>query len=367
MDFRLSDEQTMLKESVDRFVAQKSGFEQVRAAAAGPEGFARADWQTFAELGWLMLMIPEDLGGLGGVTADAALLAESFGRGLVGAPFVSTAVLCAGLLARADRPRDQQPLLDAIGGGEAIVALATEESSSRYGLDAIAAQAKPVDSGFTLSGEKIVVPDGAAAGHFLVSAKLAGTIGLFLVAADAPGLTVRRYRTVDNRRAADLLMADTPASLMIADALAPLERAVDEAALLLVAEALGCMDAAMSITAEYLKTREQFGRTLSKFQVLTHRVADMFVRAETTRSMLLRGLSALDAGPEIRAAAVSAAMVTAIDAGEFVCGQAIQLHGGIGMAEENAVGHYYKRIRVIGRTWGDRASHARRHVDLTQA
>ncbi|HVY84277.1 MAG TPA: acyl-CoA dehydrogenase, partial [Caulobacterales bacterium] len=343
MDFRLSDEQAMLKESVERFVSGEAGFDHAR------RGFAPAQWRTMAELGWLMLLIPEEHGGLGGSAIDAALIAEGLGRGPVISPYISTAVIAARLLAQADAPRAD--LLAAIGAGEAIVALASEENASHYDLAAVTAKAKPAGDGFALRGEKIAVQDGAIASHFLVTALLNGKVALFLVEADAPQVGIRRYRMIDHSPACDLALNDSPAALVIADAEAALQRAVDEARVLLAAETLGGMETAVSITADYLKTRKQFGRTLSSFQTLTHRIADMYVRCEQLRSVLLRALSLLDAEPAARAAAASAAMITAIDAGEFVCGQAIQLHGGIGMTEEYIVGHFYKRVRAIGRLY----------------
>ncbi|MDO9488793.1 MAG: acyl-CoA dehydrogenase family protein, partial [Sphingomonadaceae bacterium] len=327
MDFSLSDEQAMLKDSVTRFVGDLHGSDRARVHAASGDGFSRADWASFADLGWLMLMIPEAQGGIGGRLEDAAILMEGFGRGLVAAPYVSTAVVAAGLIAR-DRGADG--LLAQIAGGEALVALATEEARSRYDLLHVETEALVADGGFVLRGAKIVVPDGASADHFIVSARLSKSIALFLVASDAPGLEVRRYRTIDGRRACDLAFADVSATLLLHDAADALSQAVDAASLLLAAEAIGGMAAAIEMTADYLKTRQQFGRSLSKFQVLTHRVADMFVKLENARSMLLRGLSAAGGPAEARAAAVSATMVTIIQAGEFVCGQAIQLHGGIG-------------------------------------
>jgi alkylation response protein AidB-like acyl-CoA dehydrogenase len=352
----------MLKESAERFVSGEAGFQHAR----GGNRFSPANWKTMAELGWLLLMIPEDNGGLGGSAIDAALLTESFGRGLVITPYISTAVIAADLLACADETEAHGALLDAVGAGEAIVALATEEAASRYDLSRIATSAKRTSSGFTLSGEKVVVQDGAIADHFLVSALLDGKIALWLIGKDAPGLTVRRYRTIDHAPACDLSCADTPAKLVFSDAALPLERAIDQARVLLAAEALGCMEAALSITAEYLKTRKQFGRTLSSFQTLTHRVAECYVKCEQLRSAILRALSLIDAEPRPRAASASAALITAIEAGEFVCGQAIQLHGGIGMTEEYSVGQYYKRIRAIGRTYGDLAYLRRRYIALAQ-
>lgn len=366
MDFSFSDEQAMLIDSVDRFVADGQDFEQAQAKASMPDGFDRADWARFAELGWLMLRIPEERGGLGFGTADAAMLMEAFGRGLVTAPYLSTAIVAARLLADADADASdaQAPLLAAIGEGRAIVAVATEEARSRYELGAVAATAISIGDGYRLDGTKIAVPDGPAADYFLVSALEQGRLALFRVEAGAPGLTTRAYRTIDRRKACDLSFDETPAQRVIADADAPLARAIDEASLLLAAEGLGCMEAAMAMTADYLKTRQQFGRALSQFQVLTHRMADMFVRTENARSMVLRGLSAIETPSAQRSAAVSATMIALIEAAEFVCGQAIQLHGGIGMAEENAVGHYYKRIRAIGRTYGDLNYHRKRHLEL---
>ncbi|RYD59698.1 MAG: acyl-CoA dehydrogenase [Sphingomonadales bacterium] len=366
MDFTLSDEQVALKDSVERFVADEHGFEHAQIHAASAEGFSRRDWASFADLGWLMLLVPEDLGGLGCGLIDAALLMEGFGRGLVAAPYVSSAVLAPRLLARAETPGDHAALIEQIAGGQTIVALATEEAGSNFDPRIVAAEASATLGGHVLNGAKLIVPDGAAADHFLVSARLDGRTALFLVAANASGLTVRPYRTIDQRRACDLGFSAVPAMLVIADAADAIDCAVDEASLMLAAEAVGCMHAALDMTADYLKTREQFGRTLSKFQVLTHRIAEMYVKLENARSMLLRGLAAADAPRDPRAAAVSATMVTIIQASEFICGQAIQLHGGIGMTQETAVGHYYKRIRAIARTYGDLEYHRRRHLQRTQ-
>lgn len=352
----------MLKDAAQRFVADEAGFQHARDG----HGFSAAHWRKMADLGWLMLMIPEEFGGIGASAIDASLLTESFGRGLVVAPYISSAVIGAGLLAIADQPSSHASLLEAISEGRAIVALACEEASSRYDPRKITSTATRDAQGFALNGDKIVVQDGALADHFLVTAFLDGKLALFVIAKGAPGLNVRAYRTIDHASACDLSFADAPATLVITDAGAALESVLDEARVLLGFEALGCMEAALAITAEYLKTRKQFGRTLSSFQTLTHRVADCYVQCEHLRSILYRALSLLAAEPRQRAAAASAALMKAIEAGEFVCGQAIQLHGGIGMTEEYIVGHYYKRIRAIGRTYGDLGFHRARHTDLTQ-
>jgi alkylation response protein AidB-like acyl-CoA dehydrogenase len=365
VDFAYNDEQAALKDSVGRLVRTAYGFEQARVKAATVDGFSRQDWADFAELGWLMLPIPEEIGGLGWGPIEAAVVMEEFGRGLVSAPYVS-AVIAARLLAAADQPTDHIAIIEGIAAGRTLVAVATEEAQSRFDPLNVRCQARHDAPGFTIDGSKVIVPDGASADMFIVSAEVEGKIALFLVAADANGASIRSYRAIDGRRVCDLELSAAPATLLTANAALLLPKVIDEAALMLSAEAIGCMSAALEMTAEYLKTREQFGRPLAKFQVLTHRVADMYVKLENARSMLLRGLAAMDMPAATRSAAVSATMITVIEASEFVCGQAIQLHGGIGMTDEFAVGHYYKRIRAIGRTYGDLDYHRRRHLELTQ-
>jgi alkylation response protein AidB-like acyl-CoA dehydrogenase len=371
MDFSLSDEQVMLRDSVGRFVVDQHSFDQARANAVDPDGFSRSDWRAFGELGWLALMVPEPLGGIGGSTEDAAILMEGFGRGLVAAPYVSSAIIAPLLLGAGPTPTARLELFERLVVGELLVALATEEQGSHYDLDALLTRARREGDGFQLQGCKIVVPDGASADLFIVSARLDDDLALFLVPRGTPGLAVRAYRTIDGRRAADLRMVDVElpdTTLLISgrEARNVLELALDTACVATAAEAIGCMSAAMEQTADYLKTRQQFGRTLSQFQTLTHRMADMFVRVENARSMLLRGLASLDGDAAERARAVSATMISILDAGHFVCGQSIQLHGGIGMADENMVGHFYKRVRAIGSTYGDREFHLQRHLSRQQ-
>ncbi|WP_342641496.1 acyl-CoA dehydrogenase family protein [Rhodoligotrophos ferricapiens] len=374
MEFALSEEQSLLRDSVRRFVADAHGLEQARALAETEAGFSRDHWASFAELGWLALMVPEADGGLGGSPEDAAIVMEELGRGLVAAPYLSTAVLGARLIAESELGRKAELLEQLIAGG-LLIALACEESQARYDPARIKTTARRDPSGdYLISGRKIMVLDGASADAFVVSARLvhgdgSSGIGLFWLPADMPGLEIRRYRTIDGRRAADLGFDQLrlPGDAALADStrsLALLAEALDQARLMLAAEAIGGMQAAIDLTAEYLRTRSQFGRTLSTFQVLTHRLSDMFVKLENSRSMLFRGLAMLNAPEQARAAAVSASMIAIIQAGEWVTGQAIQLHGGIGMADETAVGHYYKRLRAIGKTYGDLSWHMNRYLRL---
>jgi alkylation response protein AidB-like acyl-CoA dehydrogenase len=371
VEFSPTDEQISLRDSVGRFVADSHDFDRAQDIAASEEGFCREHWATFAELGWLSLMVPQAHGGIGASTEDAAIVMEEFGKGLVAAPFLSTAVLAVELIEKSGEFAAKPSVLDSIVTGRTIVALACEEPLSRYDQAAVSASARRSGDTYEMTGRKIAVLDGSFANAFIVSAQLSsrGGVSLFLVPADTPGLEIRKYRTIDGRRAANLTLdgARVPAAALMAgpdSALEILSQAVDRARVLLAAEALGAMGAAMDLTAAHMKARRQFGRPLCSFQVLTHQLSNMFVKLENARSLVLRAISALGSPSPERAASVSAAMIAVIQAGEFVGGQAIQLHGGIGMAEENAVGHYYKRLRAIGKTFGDQSFHIRRYVDL---
>lgn len=372
MDFSLTDEQRLLRDSVARFVAGDHDFQKLRTQPAD-DGLRSGYWQTFTELGWLALAVPEEEGGLGATLEDAALVFEELGKGLVDAPLLSQAILPAFVIAQGRDFAGRSDLLAGIAGGERRVALALEESASRYD-PAVVATALEADSagGMRLRGRKIVVQDGASADSFLVSTRLPGDggngpIALVLVPADAEGVEVRRYRLIDGRHAADVGFDNVRLSrdsivVPADDALSVLRETVNRASVLLAAEALGVMEAAMEITASYLRTRQQFKRPLSDFQVLTHRLAEMFVKVENSRSMVLRGLSAMTGPVDERDAAISATMVAVIQAGEFIGANSVQLHGGVGMADENVIGHHYKRLRAIGKSYGDLHFHMNRYM-----
>ncbi|WP_170304750.1 acyl-CoA dehydrogenase family protein [Croceicoccus estronivorus] len=350
--FALTEEQRMLRESAVRL------FEKTTPK-----------WSDFAEMGWLGLLIDIKRGGIGGTVADAAVLAQAFGHGLVAAPYVTVAGLCAPLLCAAPATETLDGVIAAIAEGTQVVALAAGEAGSHYGLSGHATQAKSLPGGgWHINGAKAIVVDGGQADVFILAASIENErLGLFLIDADMPGISRRTYRTIDRHDACDLKLENVslPQERLIVEgdlASELLHASVDRANVLLAAEAIGAMEAAMALAAEHIGTREQFGRTLSSYQVLTHRLADMHVRLEHARSMLMRGLAMLEAQPDVRAAAVSATMVHVIEAGEFVCGQAIQLHGGLGMSEESQVGQYYKRLRAIGRTYGDARFHLNRYI-----
>jgi alkylation response protein AidB-like acyl-CoA dehydrogenase len=368
MDFSLTHEQELLRDSVRRFVADAHSFEQRKAAAAFGGGFSPAHWDLFAQLGWLGLPVSEAAGGFGGSIVDAALVAEELGRGLVAAPFLTTAVLCAGLIECCHEFPGWLETLERIVGGDLLVALACEEPQSRYQLSHVSTSARPEPDGVRLDGRKIVVLDGASADCFIVSARMFGErsdprgIALYMVPRDATGLRIHDYQTIDGRRAADLQLDDVRLSAEAAlagpeEACGRLGDAIARAAVCGAADSLGAMDAAIAMTADYVKTRKQFGRALGSFQVVQHRLADMFVAAERARSMVYRALSMIDRPPQERDRAISAMAIAVAEAGAKVGQEAIQLHGGIGMTEDYPVGHYYKRLQVSARAFGDPSYH----------
>mgnify|MGYP003632489369 CR=1 FL=1 len=365
MNFTLTQEQQMLRDGARRFVAERHPFETGRAIAAD-SGFSRDHWQMFADLGWLALRVPEENGGLGWSLVDASILLEEFGRGLVAAPSISNMIVAPAVLKHAGESDVALKLLEDLAAGSLLTALAIEEADSRYAISACQSTAKPGEKGFSLTARKVLVHDGSFADCFLVTAVEHGAVApsLFLVRSDAPGLRIRTYRTIDGHRAADLIMDDVEVDagarlLGAGEAEAAVEAGLDDARICMAAEAVGIMDAAIAVTTDYLKQRNQFGRPLAEFQSLTHRLADMYVASENARAMVYRALSRIDA--DDRAAAVSATMLAVAQAGELVCGQAIQLHGGIGMTDEYVISHYYKRIRSIAMTYGDAGFHKARY------
>jgi alkylation response protein AidB-like acyl-CoA dehydrogenase len=369
MDFNLTDEQQMLREAAGRFMREQYGFEFRRKAAAS-QGWSPERWALYAEMGWLALTVAEDFGGLGLQFVETAIVAEEFGRGLALEPLVGCTVLAARLVERADAPGfagRREALLGGVADGSLQISLAHSETNSRFQLASVTTQARRQGDGWVLSGTKMMVPGAPHAQQFIVSARIEGQgIALFLVPADA--VKVSPYALIDGSRAGDVELLDVPlgADALLAgpeSALDLLEEAFDRAALAHVAEALGCMEAVLDLTAEYLKTRQQFGQAIGKFQALQHRMSEMFVEVQETRSILYRGISAIDGPAPQRRQAVSAAKVMLGNAGRFVGGQGIQLHGGIGMTDEYQVGHYYKRLLVLEKLYGDADWHLGRFIE----
>lgn len=361
MDFNLSEEQLMLRDGVERYIRDDYDFEQRRHQATTGEGFSREHWQQFADLGWLALTLPEDVGGLDCSFVETSLVLESFGRGMVLEPFVSSAILCARIVDRSGSDYHRHDLLPALGEGRLLLALADSECGSRFAVgcteDTVALK---TGQGYQLSGVKTLVFDAPSADKLLVTARLEDCRhpAVFVVDRTAPGVELNEYALVSGSRAADVRFSkvDLPESALLIDpsrSQAILEEAHDRAALAVVAQSIGVMHGVMDLTAEYIKTRSQFGQPIGKFQALQHRMSEMFVEAQHTRSILYRGMAHLDKPADERRRAISAAKAAVGKAGRFVCAQGVQLHGGIGMTEEYPVGHYFRMMTLLEKQFGD--------------
>ncbi|MBL8382983.1 MAG: acyl-CoA dehydrogenase family protein, partial [Burkholderiales bacterium] len=323
-----------------------------------------------ADLGWLALPDEREAGSPARAFRNVAILMEEFGRGLLLEPFVSTAVLCAGLIDRAGPREAFDRMRDDIAAGRLRVALAHSEDGARWDLGEVRNTiAERHGTGYRISGSKILAMGGPSAHTLVVSARLAGDssgrFALFLIDPGAPGVRMNHYRLIDYSRASDVRLNEVhvPAEAMLTDAdhaHAALEAAVDLAILAATAEALGCMETVISLTAAHLRNREQFGKPLGSFQALQHRLADMFVEAQQARSILLQGIASLDEGGNATRAGVSAAKALAGRAGRFIGEQGVQLHGGIGVTEEAQVGHYYKKLVMYEKLFGDSHHHIER-------
>ncbi|GMU50712.1 MAG: acyl-CoA dehydrogenase [Candidatus Desulfobacillus denitrificans] len=363
MDFNYTDEQNALRDTLSRYIAKDYGFEQRRALAKSEIGFSRDHWKQFADLGLLALPFPEDFGGLNGNAVDTMLVMESFGRGLVLEPYLSTVVVAGGLIRDAGSAAQKEELLPAIAGGELMLALAHYERGARYEVSRVDTAAKADGSGWKLSGGKGVVLGGGASDKLLVSAGTGKGLSLFLVDAKAPGVTVRSYMTQDGGRAAEIALSNVAVG---ADALVgpeggalPLvERALDYGIAALCAESVGIMAALDEATLEYLKTRKQFGQPIGRFQALQHRMVDMVIATEQARSMAMMATVKADSPDAAeRRRAISAAKAYIGQQARFVGQQAVQLHGGMGVVDELNVSHWFKRLTLIDLTFGNTDHH----------
>jgi len=374
MDFKLSEEQQLLKDSVDRFVRENYELSQRRACVASPDGFSRDHWATMAELGWLGAAMPEQYGGIGGGAAETMVIMEGFGSGLVVEPYFATAVLGGNLILHGGSDAQKSALLPALIEGKLILAFAYAEPQSRFDLHDVATTAKKNGGGYTISGRKGVVVHGGAADKIVVSARTAGTardrdgITLFLVDRDAKGVGLRDYQTIDGLRAAELDLDSVAvgADAVLGDVdggLALIEDTARRGMAALCAEAVGVMDRMQDLTNEYLKTREQFGRPIGKFQALQHRMVDILIACEEARSAsMVANLRLDEADMDARDQAVTAAKVKIGQSGRLVGQSAIQLHGGMGMTDEMAIGHYFKRLAMIDVMFGDHTHHLKRYA-----
>jgi alkylation response protein AidB-like acyl-CoA dehydrogenase len=359
MDFNLTDEQLMLRNSVRRFAGNEYSQEKRRVLSRSDLGYSADYWRSFGEFGWLGLGLPESVGGLGCSFVETAILMEELGRAIVLEPYVSSAILCAHVLDRCGNETVRMQTLRELIAANCRLALAHWETSQRYDQSAPRTHASRTDGGFVLKGGKSLVLDAHAADQFVVSACVEGeqNYSLFLVGRHAPGFRITAYPLIDDSRAADIRLDQVfvPASALLEGPIlsgAILDEAIDRATLGRSAEALGAMEAVMQITADYLKNRVQFGQPIGKFQALQHRMAEMFMEVQEARSILYCGLANIDAAPSQRTRAIAAMKVVVANAGRIVGGLAIQLHGGMGLTAECSVGHYYKKLVAFEMVYG---------------
>jgi hypothetical protein len=355
VDFTYDSEQTALREAVSGLLARAYGADQRRAVTAADPGFDEKTWARLAEMGVLGLPFPEEMGGSGAGPVEVAIVAEEIGRVLAPEPFVEAVVLAGGLIAAAGTDAQRGELIGGLAEGTLLPAFAHAEPGSRWAVGASGVTATEDGGTWRLTGVKEPVHNGARADVLVVSAVAGGATRLFVVRGGAEGLTRSGYRTHDGGRAAKVEFSGTPAEPLGeagGDASAVIERALAEARIAYANEAVGAMATALTMTAEYLKTRKQFGITLNKFQALTFRAADMYVSLELARSVALWASMVQDAGGDVVQAAERARLQTS-RAARHIGKDAIQLHGGIGVTAEYKVGHYTSRLTAIDHVLGD--------------
>ncbi len=373
MKFDYSEEQRLVADSVQRFVAQDYGFEARKAIVASVEGWSREVWAKLAQIGLLGLPFPVDLGGFGGRAVDLMSVMEAMGEALVVEPYLSTVALAGRMVARGANGALREELVPAIVEGRMVMAFAHTEDGARYDLSHVAARAERQGAGYRIDATKRVVLHAPCADRLVVSARTSGGasdargVSLFVVDAKAPGVSMTPYRTLDELRAADVRFDSVavPAEARIGEEGAGLElveEAADCASALLCAEAVGAMKSACDATLDYLKTRRQFGVPIGAFQALQHRMVDMVIEHEQARSMASLACARVDteSDPRERARIVSAARIKIADACRRVSQESVQLHGGMGMTEELKLSHTFRRLTMIARQLGDADHHLER-------
>ena len=359
-----AEERQLLDDSLQSFLAENYSFERWKKLARGPEmeGFGRVEWARYAELGWLGVALPESVGGAGGGMTELGIVMAAAGRHMVLEPLLGTIVLGAGAIEQAGTPAQRETLLPQISAGTLLLAFCHAEPGAGYARNFVHAVARAEGSGFVIDGEKTFALGAHSANTLVVSARMGsdkGPVCLFLVPRTASGVRLNVAPALDGRLGATVSLAGAKVAAHAklgdgdADMLGTIDRLLDSGAIAVCAEACGAMAAVTQATVEYLKTRQQFGQPLSKFQVLQHRLVDMSVSGEEARAVVHAALQALDDNAPGAQRAVWAAKVQTARSARFVGGQAIQLHGGMGMTDELAIGHYYKRLTLCETLFGD--------------
>ena len=378
MNFDYTEEQQMVRDSIARFVQDDYDWDTRRAIVDGDEGMSRDNWNTFAELGWLSIPFSEADGGFGGNIVDLSVVMEEMGKGLVVEPFFPTVVLFGGLVARAGDEAQRGAVLENLISGQTLGAFAYVERQSRFEISDCKTTATASDGGFTLNGEKVVVFNGEHADQLVVLARTSGEqfdrdgLSLFLVDANAAGVSKVAYPMMDAQRVANITFDNVQ---LAADALLGAEggamdvvdQVVREALIALAAEAVGIMGTLNAKTLEYTKTREQFGTAIGSFQALQHRMVDTMMAYEQAKSLLFKALCEYKIDPESADTTIHALKVLIDRNSKLIYGEAVQMHGGMGITDELDIGHYAKRLMMINATFGDGTFHRSEFIEQAYA
>ena len=375
MDFSFNEEQTLIQRQVAQFIQRDYEWEKRQALAKSELGFSSENWKIFADLGWLGISLSEESGGFGGSALETMIIMEEFGKGLVVEPFLETIVLCAGLIDSCGNKDQKSEILKKVISGEMHLALGFVEPQSRFNLADVTTEAKKKGDGFVLNGFKSVVMNGPSADNIIISARISGKqseeegISLFVVDPKLEGVSLRNYPTVDGRRASEITLenVDVSSSCLLAEegkGFKELEKAIDSATLAICAEAIGAMEVLYKTTVEYTKIRKQFGQAIGKFQVLQHRMVDMFMEYEQSKSLLYMATIKQAEKAEDSKKAISGLKYQVGKAAKFIGQQAVQLHGGMGVTDELNVGHFFKRLTTIITIFGNTDYHLKRYSQL---
>jgi len=376
MDFNFTEEQNMVRDGLSRLIREDYDYDTRRDVINSDSGWRPQFWSQLAELGMLAAPFSEEDGGFGGGAVETMLVMEEFGKGLVVEPYVPSVVCAGGFLRDGANAAQKEEYLSALIGGEKIFAFAYAEPKGRYDLAYLETNAKKDGGDYVLNGHKAVVVGAPWATHFIVTARTGGDvadasgISIFIVARDADGVTMRDYGTVDGKRASEVYFENVKlsADALIGEAdngLPLIEKIVDEATVAICAEAYGAMKTAQEMTVEYSRQRKQFGVAIGSFQVLQHRMVDMYVEYEQSVSMTYMATIRLSEEEKARKLAVSAAKARVGQAARFVGQAAIQTHGGMGMTDEMAIGSYFKRLSIFEGEFGNVDHHLKRHIALS--
>ena len=375
MDFTFNEEQTLIQDQVDQFIQKEYDWERRQSLSNSELGYGDDNWKKFADLGWLGISVSEESGGFGGSAIESMLIMEAFGKGLVVEPFLETIIMAGAIIDDHGTEEQKNEILEPTISGEMQLALAYAEPQSRFNLEDVVTEAKADGDEYILNGYKSVVMNGPASNKLIISARTSSSqfdksgISLFVVNSDTDGLNKTNYKTVDGRRASDITLENVKISKSnligeVDKGFDILDSAIDKSILAISAEAVGAMEVLYKTTVEYCKTREQFGTAIGKFQVLQHRMVDMFMEYEQCKSLLYMATMKFEEGSQDAKKAISGLKYQVGKAGKYIGQQAVQLHGGMGVTDELNVGHYFKRLTTVGTIFGNTDYHLKKYSSL---